>query len=136
MIKDAGLVHQHKVGSTHQARRAEARGVDVIIASGFEMGGHTHTRPVHTVVLGPNVTEAVDVPVLLSGGFRDGRGLAAALCFGAEREHRMAPELRAGTARRPGGRRHHLSRILRPRPRAAKSGIRPPRIGHRGRPGR
>jgi NAD(P)H-dependent flavin oxidoreductase YrpB (nitropropane dioxygenase family) len=83
-IKDAGLVHQHKVGSTHHARKAQARGVDVIIASGFEMGGHTHTKPVHTVVLGPNVTEAVDVPVLLSGGFRDGRGLAAALCFGAE----------------------------------------------------
>jgi enoyl-[acyl-carrier protein] reductase II len=83
-IKDAGLVHQHKVGSTHQARKAEARGVDVIIASGFEMGGHTHTRPVHTVVLGPNVTDAVEVPVLLSGGFRDGRGLAAALCLGAE----------------------------------------------------
>jgi NAD(P)H-dependent flavin oxidoreductase YrpB (nitropropane dioxygenase family) len=83
-IKEAGLVHQHKVGSTRQARKAAARGVDVVMASGFEMGGHTHTRPVHTVVLGPSVTEAVDVPVLLSGGFRDGRGLAAALCFGAD----------------------------------------------------
>ncbi|MFC4946658.1 NAD(P)H-dependent flavin oxidoreductase [Pseudonocardia sp. GCM10023141] len=84
VIKDNELVHQHKVGSTRQACKAEARGVDVIIASGAEMGGHTHARPVHTVVLGPNVTEAVDVPVVLSGGFRDGRGLAAALCFGAE----------------------------------------------------
>jgi NAD(P)H-dependent flavin oxidoreductase YrpB (nitropropane dioxygenase family) len=84
MIKDAGLVHQHKVGSTHHARKAAEQGVDVVIASGYEMGGHTHSKPVHTFVLGPNITEAVDVPVLLSGGIRDGRGLAAALCVGAE----------------------------------------------------
>lgn len=84
MIKDAGLVHQHKVGSTRHALKAQDHGVDVIIASGFEMGGHTHSRPVHTFVLVPNITEAVDVPVLVSGGVHDGRGLAAALCFGAE----------------------------------------------------
>jgi NAD(P)H-dependent flavin oxidoreductase YrpB (nitropropane dioxygenase family) len=47
------------------------------------MGGHTHAVPVHTFVLLPNVTEAVSVPVLLSGGARDGRTLAAALCLGA-----------------------------------------------------
>lgn len=84
MIKDAGLVHLHKVGSTRHALKAQAGGVDMIIASGFEMGGHTHSRPVHTFVLGPNIAEAVDVPVLVSGGVHDGRGLAAALCFGAE----------------------------------------------------
>ena len=83
-IKDAGLVHQHKVGSTRQALRAERAGVDLVIASGFEMGGHTHSRPVHTFVLGANVTEALSIPVLISGGVRDGRGLAAALCFGAD----------------------------------------------------
>jgi NAD(P)H-dependent flavin oxidoreductase YrpB (nitropropane dioxygenase family) len=84
MIKDAGLIHQHKVGSTRQALRAERAGVDVVVASGFEMGGHTHSRPVHTFVLAANVTEAVSIPVLVSGGVRDGRGLAAALCFGAD----------------------------------------------------
>lgn len=82
-IAGSGLIHMHKVGSTRQAVKAEQSGVDVIIASGYEMGGHTHAVPVHTFVLLPNVTEAVSVPVLLSGGARDGRTLAAALCLGA-----------------------------------------------------
>ena len=84
LIRDAGLLHMHKVGGTAQARKAEAAGVDVVIASGYEMGGHTHARPVHTFVLVPNVTEAVSVPVVLSGGARDGRTLAAALALGAD----------------------------------------------------
>lgn len=84
LIADAGLIHMHKVGSTRHAVKAAEAGVDVIIASGYEMGGHTHAMPMHTFVLVPSVTEAVDVPVLLSGGARDGRTLAAALCLGAE----------------------------------------------------
>src|SRR6202022_4371597 len=84
MIKDAGLVHQHKVGSTRQAVKAARAGVDVVIAAGFEMGGHAPSKAVHTYVLVPNVTEAVDIPVLLTGGARDGRGLAAALAMGAD----------------------------------------------------
>lgn len=83
LIADSGLIHIHKVGSTRQAIKAEQLGVDVVIASGYEMGGHTHAVPMHTFVLVPNVTEAVSVPVLLSGGARDGRTLAAALCLGA-----------------------------------------------------
>lgn len=84
MIKDAGMVHQHKVGSTRQAVKAAEAGVDVVIAAGFEMGGHAPSKAVHTFVLVPSVTEAVDVPVLLTGGARDGRTLAAALAMGAE----------------------------------------------------
>ncbi|MGK5114387.1 NAD(P)H-dependent flavin oxidoreductase [Geodermatophilus sp. CPCC 205506] len=83
-IKDAGMVHQHKVGSTRQAVRSAEAGVDVVIAAGFEMGGHAPSKAVHTFVLVPSVTEAVDVPVLLTGGARDGRGLAAALAMGAD----------------------------------------------------
>jgi NAD(P)H-dependent flavin oxidoreductase YrpB (nitropropane dioxygenase family) len=83
LIADSGLLHMHKVGATAQARKAENAGVDVIIASGYEMGGHTHVKPMHTFVLVPNVTEAVSVPVVLSGGARDGRTLAAALALGA-----------------------------------------------------
>jgi enoyl-[acyl-carrier protein] reductase II len=64
-------------------KSAEA-GTDVIIAAGFEMGGHAPSKAVHTYVLVPSITEAVDVPVLLTGGARDGRGLAAALALGAE----------------------------------------------------
>jgi enoyl-[acyl-carrier protein] reductase II len=84
LIKDAGLVHQHKAGSTRQAVKAAQAGVDVVIAAGFEMGGHAPSKAVHTFVLIPNVTEAVDIPVLLTGGARDGRGLAAALAMGAD----------------------------------------------------
>lgn len=84
LIAGSGLIHLHKVGGTRQAIRAEADGVDAIIASGYEAGGHTHARPVHTFVLGPSVTEAVQVPVIIAGGVRDGRTLAAALMMGAE----------------------------------------------------
>ncbi len=84
MIAGSGLIHMHKVGGTRQAIRARQDGVDVIIASGYEAGGHTHSRPVHTFVLVPSVTEAVDIPVVLAGGVRDGRGLAAALAMGAD----------------------------------------------------
>ena len=84
LIADAGLLHMHKVGSTAHALKAESAGVDVLIASGYEMGGHTQVMPVHTFVLVPNVTQAVSVPVVLSGGARDGRTLAAALALGAD----------------------------------------------------
>ena len=57
--------------------------MDAVIASGFEMGGHTHARPVHTMVLAPQVIDTVEVPVVVSGGIHDGRGLAAALAMGA-----------------------------------------------------
>jgi len=84
LIKDAGMIHQHKVGSTRQAVKSAEAGVDVVIAAGFEMGGHAPSKMVHTFVLVPSVTEAVDIPVLLTGGARDGRGLAAALSMGAD----------------------------------------------------
>jgi enoyl-[acyl-carrier protein] reductase II len=84
LVRDAGMVHQHKVGSTRQALKAQDSGVDVVIAAGFEMGGHAPAAGVHTYVLVPSITEAVAVPVLLTGGARDGRTLAAALCMGAE----------------------------------------------------
>lgn len=79
-----GMIHQHKVGSTRHALKAARAGVDVVIAAGFEMGGHAPTSGMHTFVLTPNIVEAVDVPVVLTGGVRDGRGLAAALCLGAD----------------------------------------------------
>ncbi|MEU7818464.1 nitronate monooxygenase [Pseudonocardia sp. NPDC049154] len=84
MIKDAGMVHQHKVGSTRQAVKSAEAGVDVVLAAGFEMGGHAPASRMHTFVLVPSITEAVDVPVLLTGGARDGRTLAAALAMGAD----------------------------------------------------
>ena len=82
-IKDAGLVHQAKVGSVRHAMKARDAGTDVIIASGYEMGGHTHVNGIHTMVLAPQVIELLDCPVVVSGGLCDGRGLAAMLAMGA-----------------------------------------------------
>lgn len=82
-IHDAGLLHFAKVGSVRHAVKAAMNGADVIIASGFEMGGHTHSTPIGTMVLVPAAVAAVDVPVLASGGIVNGAGLAAALAMGA-----------------------------------------------------
>jgi NAD(P)H-dependent flavin oxidoreductase YrpB (nitropropane dioxygenase family) len=82
-VRDAGMVHLHKVGAVRHARKAADAGVDVVIASGSEMGGHTHERAVHTMVLAPQVIAALDIPVVVSGGIYDARGLAAALAMGA-----------------------------------------------------
>lgn len=84
MIQDAGMIHQHKVGSTRQAVKAAEAGTDVVIAAGFEMGGHAPSKAVHTYVLVPSITDAVDIPVLLTGGARNAKGLAAALAMGAD----------------------------------------------------
>lgn len=86
VTSETDLVHFHKVASVKHAKKAESLGVDGITASGYEMGGHTH-RPedaTHTFVLLPAVTEAVDLPVIASGGIKDGRGLLAALALGTE----------------------------------------------------
>jgi NAD(P)H-dependent flavin oxidoreductase YrpB (nitropropane dioxygenase family) len=81
-IHRAGLLHIHKVGSLKHAKKAAEKGVDIIIASGYEMGGHTHSSPVHTMILAPQVIQAVDLPVVISGGIADGYGLAAVLAMG------------------------------------------------------
>lgn len=81
-IQDAGLLHIQKVGSLRHARKAVDNGSDMIIASGYEGGGHTHLKPVHTMVLAPQVIAAFDVPVIVAGGIVDGRGLAAVLAMG------------------------------------------------------
>jgi len=84
-IQDSGVLHFHVVGSVRQAKKAESMGVDGVIASGFEMGGHTHRWPdaIHTFVLLPSVADAVNIPVLASGGVCDGKTFVAALAMGA-----------------------------------------------------
>ncbi len=84
-IKDAGFIHFHLVGSVYHAKRMEELGVDGVIASGYEMGGHTHLadRAIHTFVLVPAVVQAVKIPVISSGGVCDAATLAASLALGA-----------------------------------------------------
>jgi NAD(P)H-dependent flavin oxidoreductase YrpB (nitropropane dioxygenase family) len=81
MLRDAGVVTIASVGARRHAEKVAAWGIDAVIATGGEGGGHT--GPVPTSLLVPQVVDAVDVPVIAAGGFFDGRGLAAALAYGA-----------------------------------------------------
>jgi NAD(P)H-dependent flavin oxidoreductase YrpB (nitropropane dioxygenase family) len=80
-LKDDGLVVVPSIGARRHAEKVAAWGVDAVIAQGGEGGGHTGSVP--TSILIPQVTAAVDVPVIGAGGFYDGRGLVAALAYGA-----------------------------------------------------
>ncbi len=80
-IKDAGIICMPTVGAVKHAVKAIELGADVVTVQGSEGGGHTGMTP--TTVLLPQVLDAVKVPVVAAGGFYDGRGLAAALAYGA-----------------------------------------------------
>ncbi|GGT55887.1 oxidoreductase [Streptomyces kurssanovii] len=80
-LKDAGVVVIPSVGARRHAEKVAAWGADAVVVQGAEGGGHTGS--VATTVLLPQVVDAVDIPVIAAGGFRDGRGLVAALAFGA-----------------------------------------------------
>ncbi|MFC5750911.1 NAD(P)H-dependent flavin oxidoreductase [Actinomadura rugatobispora] len=80
-LKDAGVVVVPSVGARRHAEKVAAWGADAVLVQGGEGGGHT--GPVATTLLLPQVVDAVDIPVIAAGGFFDGRGLAAALAYGA-----------------------------------------------------
>ena len=80
-LKDAGILCIPTVGALKHAQKAVELGADALTIQGGEGGGHTGSVP--TTILLPQVLDAVDVPVLAAGGFRDGRGLAMALAAGA-----------------------------------------------------
>jgi NAD(P)H-dependent flavin oxidoreductase YrpB (nitropropane dioxygenase family) len=80
-LKAAGVVCVPTCGAVKHVVKAQQLGADIIIVQGGEGGGHT--GPVPTSILLPASAAAVDVPVVGAGGFKDGRGLVAALAFGA-----------------------------------------------------
>ncbi|WP_433577759.1 NAD(P)H-dependent flavin oxidoreductase [Nocardia brasiliensis] len=80
-LKDAGVVVIPSIGAAKHAVKVASWGADAVIVQGGEGGGHT--GPVATTLLLPSVLDAVDIPVVAAGGFFDGRGLAAALSYGA-----------------------------------------------------
>ncbi len=83
-VHDAGGLVLHTVGSAEEARRAVGSGVDIIVAQGWEAGGHVWGG-VATLPLVPAVVDAVaPVPVIAAGGIGDARGVAAVLALGAQ----------------------------------------------------
>ena len=83
-LKDAGVICMPTVGLPKHALKAVELGADVVTVQGGEGGGHTGAIP--TTLLIPQVVDAVGakVPVVAAGGFKDGRGLVAALAWGAD----------------------------------------------------
>jgi len=91
LLKDAGVAYWEQVGSVDDARRAVDAGAEVIVAQGYEAGGHNYQglpgKPgLPTLVLVPTMVDAVgkEAMVLAAGGIADGRGVAAALALGAD----------------------------------------------------
>jgi len=82
-FKDNGVVILHKCTAVRHALSAERHGVDAVSIDGFEAAGHPGEDDVPGLVLIPAAARAIKIPIIASGGFADGRGLAAALALGA-----------------------------------------------------
>ncbi|SDD13865.1 NAD(P)H-dependent flavin oxidoreductase [Nocardioides lianchengensis] len=80
-LKEHDIVVIPSVGLPKHAKKVASWGADAVMIQGGEGGGHTGSTP--TTLLLPSVLDAVDIPVIAAGGFFDGRGLAAALSYGA-----------------------------------------------------
>ena len=83
-VKPHGALILHKCTAVRHALSAERAGVDVISIDGFECAGHPGEDDIPGLILLPAAADKVKIPLLASGGFGDGRGLAAALALGAE----------------------------------------------------
>lgn len=83
-LEGTGIKKLVLVAARRQAQKAEQLGADAVMVVGHEGGGHLGRDDIGTMVLIPQVVDAVSIPVIASGGIGDGRGLMAALALGAE----------------------------------------------------
>jgi enoyl-[acyl-carrier protein] reductase II len=84
MIQGSGGKVIHVVANVTFAKKSEDAGVDIIAAEGYEAGGHNGHDEITTMALIPQITSAVETPVVAAGGIADGRGFVAALALGAK----------------------------------------------------
>lgn len=83
-LKDAGCLLIHVVSSPLLAKKCEDAGVDLVVAEGFEAGGHNGRDELTTMVLIPEVVKAVKIPVIAAGGIGSGSSMLAAFALGAD----------------------------------------------------
>ena len=83
-LKENGITVVHVVSSSVFALKAEAAGVDAVVAEGFEAGGHNGRDETTTFTLIPMVKEYIKIPLIAAGGIATGRGMLAAMVLGAD----------------------------------------------------
>jgi enoyl-[acyl-carrier protein] reductase II len=83
-LKEKGITVVHVVSSTVFALKAQAVGVDAIVAEGFEAGGHNGRDETTTFTLIPMVKEQIHIPIIAAGGVASGRGMLSAMVLGAD----------------------------------------------------
>ena len=84
MLLDAGVIAIHVVANVKMAKKVEDLGYHMLVAEGFEAGGHNGRDELTTFTLVPQVVDAVRIPVIAAGGIADARGMVAAFALGAE----------------------------------------------------
>lgn len=83
-LREAGVFVVHAIAAVKHARKAEAEGVDAIVAEGFDGGGHSGFAEIPSMALVQQVVRAVNIPVIAAGGIVDGAGLVMAGAAGAQ----------------------------------------------------
>lgn len=83
-LKDHGIKVAHVVSNTKFAVKCAETGVDVVVAEGFEAGGHNGREETTTMVLVPHVRKVISLPLIAAGGIGSGNAMLAAMCLGAE----------------------------------------------------
>ncbi len=84
ILKDKGIIVVHVVSSSLFALKAEAAGCDAVVAEGFEAGGHNGKEETTTMVLIPQVKNAIQIPLIAAGGIATGKQMLAAMVLGAD----------------------------------------------------
>jgi enoyl-[acyl-carrier protein] reductase II len=84
LLKENSIIVVHVVSNSALAQKVEDAGCDAVVAEGFEAGGHNGREETTTMVLIPQVVNAVNIPVIAAGGIGTGRSMAAAFALGAE----------------------------------------------------